>query len=132
MLHMSIKVYIVDDRLEMRLLLRINLEKLSEGIDVCGEAESGEEALRNVVQASPDVVIADVNLPGMSGVELVAEIRRGIPNIKIIMASMLGIEVFGASALAAGADAVVSKTDMEKIPGIVRELVGCKVGKDAT
>jgi DNA-binding NarL/FixJ family response regulator len=118
----AIRVFIVDDHREMRLLYKVHIASRGEAIVVCGEAETGEEALEKLPEAGADVVIADMSLPGMNGVELVAEIRKAFPTMRILVASIHGTDYFGESALKAGADAVMSKTDLEKIPDILMHL----------
>jgi DNA-binding NarL/FixJ family response regulator len=124
---MAIRVFIVDDHREMRVLYKVNIAGMGDAIVVCGEAETGEEALEKLPEAGADVVITDVSLPGMNGVELVSEIRKAFPGMKILVASIHQTDYFGESALRAGADAVMSKMELEKIPDIVTRLAasGC-------
>lgn len=80
-------VAIVDDRPEVRLLLRTALPMVG-GLEVVGEAGTGDEAVRMVLADEPDVVIFDLNLPDMTGDEAVRRIRAagGTPKVVIFSA----------------------------------------------
>ena len=56
--------------------------------EVVGQAESGEQALRLIPQCKPDIVLADIVMPGMSGLDMIAQIRKNTPEIKVIILSM--------------------------------------------
>jgi len=81
-----IDVLLVEDHLMMRDAL---VEFLSgfPGVRVCGAVATGDEALDRLDQEQPDVVLADVSLPGMSGIELVEEIGRRWPGLPCLMVS---------------------------------------------
>src|SRR3569832_1640967 len=80
-----------------------------EGIDVVGAAADGGQAVELVEQAHPDLVLLDVAMPVMDGLEAATEIRSHWPDVKIAMYSAFGRERMEASALAAGADVYVEK-----------------------
>ena len=75
----AISVVLVDDHPALRMGLRIMLEQAPD-IRVVAEASTGEEALAQIEALRPDVVVLDCQLPGMSGTEVAAEVRRlGLP-----------------------------------------------------
>ncbi len=78
----AIRVLIVDDHDLFRTGLRNLLEE--QGLDIVGEAGSGSEALNVVRETAPDVVIMDVNMPGMNGVEATRHISRDAPLTRVI------------------------------------------------
>jgi DNA-binding NarL/FixJ family response regulator len=97
-----VRVLIVDDH-------RIVLEGLAalldsvDGIEVVGEATSGEQAVALAGTASPDVVLMDVDMPGIGGVEATRRIRAAHPGVAILMLTMYGEDEFVFAALRAGA-----------------------------
>lgn len=76
---------IVDDMPDMRALLRATLIKL--GVDSVDEAEDGAQALATYQQKNIDMVFLDINMPGVSGLELLAELKRLDPNVHVVMVS---------------------------------------------
>ena len=103
---MPARVLIVDDHEIVRKGVRMLFANY-DSFEVCGEAQSGLEAIRMVPELSPDVVILDLNMPGMNGFETAAKIRLIAPPIKIVIFSAHEIP---STALWAGADAFVSKS----------------------
>ena len=77
------RVLVVDDDTLMREILKAILR--SEGFDVVGEAMDGQAALTQVGKLSPDVVCLDVNMPGMSGLEVLKSIQSAAPDTKVVM-----------------------------------------------
>jgi len=79
-----IKVLIVDDETIARINLKylVNWEK--EGYYICGEAESGVEALKKVEELKPDIIFTDMNMPGMNGVEFIQNVKKIGLFVKII------------------------------------------------
>src|ERR1700680_1271450 len=82
----SLKVLIADDHPLMLQAIRRVLEA-SGDIDVVGEARSGEEVLALVERRKPDLVLLDLRMPGLDGLECLAEIRRNWPGIKTVVIS---------------------------------------------
>ncbi len=79
----AISVFIVDDHAVVREGLRTFLGML-EGIAIVGEAASGEEALQKIGKAAPAVVLMDLMMPGMGGIEAIKRLRGAHPGIKVI------------------------------------------------
>ena len=85
-----------------------------EGIKVVGEAINGKEAVENALALIPDVVLLDVNMPDMTGLEVLKEIKEKETSIKIIMITAAGDRETLFSALEAGADGYILK-DSESV-----------------
>ena len=103
---MASRILLVDDHEIVRMGVRILLAGNPEW-EVCGEAADGEQALREVVNLVPDVVILDLSLPVMNGFEVAQEIRRIAPSTKIVLFS---IHEVPAIAQHIGIDAFVAKS----------------------
>ena len=99
---------IVDDHAVVRMGLSaiINLEK---EFSVCGEAENGEEAVRMASSLTPDVIITDLIMPGMDGVETTKAILEVSPSSHVLILTTFGSAADISSALAAGATSAVTK-----------------------
>ncbi len=120
------RVLIVDDHDMVRLGLRTLLD-VNPQWEVVGEASSGDEALQQVIELKPDVVILDLSMPGINGFDAAAAIRNAVPFIKIIIFSMHDIPT---TARAVGADAFVAKSagGKELICTLTRLLDGTAPG----
>ena len=79
---MLTKILVVDDHRGVRTMFRSLLEKHS--FEVCGEAPNGKEAVENARKLSPDIVLLDICMPVMNGIEAAHEIRRVVPAAKIV------------------------------------------------
>jgi len=97
-----IRVLLVDDHSLIRAGLRLLLEKL-DGIEAIGEAGDGQNALLLAGKLRPDVVVMDISLPGMDGLETARRFRQDYPEIKVLMLSMHSGAEFVAKALSHGA-----------------------------
>jgi len=104
------RIVIVDDHP----LFRKGLEQLinsNDGLAVCGEAGSAVEAMDLIRQIAPDLVIADVSLPGTNGIELIKNIRAEFPKLLILVLSMHDESLYALRALRAGAQGYVMKQE---------------------
>ncbi len=101
------RVVIIDDTEDLRDLLRIALTR--GGFDVVGEAGDGGRGITAVRNHRPDIVLLDLAMPVMDGIEALPSIRRLVPNAKIIVLSGFGAQQMSARAVAAGADGYVQK-----------------------
>ena len=104
----SLRVFLVDDHPMMREGLRRLLET-KEGFEVVGEASSAEEALELLEIIATDMVVIDILLPGMNGVEATHELKARHPDIKVVVVSGYG-EEYLLSSIEAGADGYLLKT----------------------
>ena len=105
----TLKVLIADDHPLMLQGIRRALEA-SEGIEVVGEARSGDEALALVERRKPDLVLLDLHMPGLHGLQCVAEIKQRWPEVKTVVISASDDRASIDSALLAGASAYILKS----------------------
>jgi len=106
------RVVIVEDHALTRAGLRTALTEA--GAQVVGEAEDGPRGLEQIAALRPDVGVVDIGLPGMDGIELTAQVRKMVPQTKVVILTMHDLDTEVLAALAAGADAYCvksSKTD---------------------
>ena len=98
----TIRLLITDDHKVVRQGLRMVLE-LDPDLEVVGEASNGEEALRMARRLEPDVVLMDLLMPVMSGIEATGEIRRELPNTEVVALTSVLEDASVAGAIRAGA-----------------------------
>ena len=92
--------------------------------EVCGEAENGEDAVAKVLALKPDLVILDVSMPVMNGLEAARHIRRLAPSVKILILTMHDSTQIAVAAQEAGANALLVKSDAAtKLVGTVKSLL---------
>jgi DNA-binding NarL/FixJ family response regulator len=118
----SIRVLIVDDQDLLRSGFRRILEDESD-IEVVGEAGTGEEALDLTIELEPDVLIMDIRMPRMGGIEAAERLQRsgGAPDTKILMLTTADLEEFVHDALQAGASGFLLKdSPPEELAAAVR------------
>src|SRR3984893_16390245 len=105
---MPFQVLLVDDHKIMRDGIKAILRH-SDEFEVMGEAESGTEAVQSCKKKRPDMILMDIGLPGLNGIETTVEILRHYPDSKIIILSMFDDEHSVVSAIRSGAKAFVLK-----------------------
>ena len=103
-----LKVLIVDDHAIMRAGIRLLL-KPHEDIEVVGEARDGQEALAKTEELAPDIVLMDVAMPGLSGIEATRKITQDKPHIRVLMLTMHSDQEYFFQAVSAGASGYVLK-----------------------
>ncbi|GAB1407368.1 response regulator [Thermomonas brevis] len=119
---MSIKVFIVDDHALVRTGFKLILGKEVD-IEVVGEAESAEQALPQIRQLKPDVVLCDLHLPGLSGLEVTERVVRGGYGSRVIVVSVLEDGPMPKRLLEAGASGYVGKAcDAAELLCAVRDV----------
>ena len=106
-----IRVMIVDDALFMRKLYHNMLEK--DDISIVAEAANGYEAIALYQEARPDVVLMDITMSGMPGIEALEEIMRIDPEARVIMSSAMGQEAFVRESVKKGAKGFLVKPMVE-------------------
>src|SRR3990172_822104 len=104
----NLKVLIVDDHTIVRQGLRAILESHS-GFVVVGEAENGREAVRKAQELNPDVVIMDIAMPTLNGLEATRQIKRALPDTKVLALTMYNDEEYVFQILKAGASGYLIK-----------------------
>ena len=105
---MPIRLLLVDDHSILRAGLRMLFAAESD-LEIVGEAASGEEALRAVAELQPDVVIMDVAMPGMSGIEATRRIKAAHPSTAVLALTMHEDEQYFFEMLNAGASGYIPK-----------------------
>lgn len=105
---MSVRVLVVDDHAHFRAGLRALLAT-ADGVEVCGEAASGEEALTALARHQPDVVLLDLAMPGMGGIAATQRILETNPHVRVLVLSMADDDDSVFAALRAGARGYVLK-----------------------
>jgi DNA-binding NarL/FixJ family response regulator len=104
-----ISVLVVDDHALHRDGTRHILEQHPD-LEVVGDADSGEKALALIRQLNPDVVLMDIRLPGMNGIEATRRIRKDHPEVRVLMVTAHDDDEYVRGAVAAGAAGYLSKT----------------------
>ena len=120
-----IRVLLVDDHDLFRNGLRNLLEE--QGVDVVGEASSGVEALHHVRESAPDVVVMDLNMPGMSGVEATRHMGRDAPLTRVVVLTISDEEQDVMDAILAGACGYLLKD--ASIQDLMKGLEAAAVGE---
>lgn len=119
---MTIRVFVVDDHALVRAGMRMILSGEVD-IEVVGEAESGEEALPQIRKLKPDVVLCDLHLPGVSGLEVTERIIKGDHGTRVIVVSVLEDGPMPRRLLEAGASGYVGKGgDARELLRAVRDV----------
>lgn len=123
----TINVLIVDDHD----LIRYGIKKLLAGcrdINVVGEATSGEAAVRLARELNPDIVLMDLKMPGIGGIEATHKLLRANPKIKVIAVTSCNEEPFPYRLVRAGASGYVTKSaDVEELITAIRRVYGGQV-----
>lgn len=121
----SIRLLIVDDDIGFRETLRALLARQAEAV-IVGEAADGEEAVRLAERLAPDLVLMDLAMPRLNGLEALRRIRARRPDLAVILLTVHDEEVYRRTALAAGAAAFLEKRRLgvELRPTLLRILEG--------
>lgn len=103
-----IKLMLVDDHAVLRDGLK-NILGMEQGIEVVGEAISGSEAVQKAASLLPDVILMDINIPDINGIEVTKMIKRDFPMMKILILTMYDHDEYFMSAIREGADGYLLK-----------------------
>lgn len=115
-------IYIVDDNWAVREALVLLIES-EEDLRVCGTAGTAAEALNGIPEAEPDLVITDLSLPEISGIELVARLRTLRPGQRTVILSGHPEAEYASRAREAGANGCIMKGDPEMMLEGIREAL---------
>lgn len=105
---MTIRVLLADDQPLIRAGLRMIVEE-TDGIDVVGEARDGAEAVRLAAELAPDVVVMDVRMPGIDGIEATRQIVSSGEPVRILVVTTFDLDEYAFAALRAGASGFILK-----------------------
>jgi DNA-binding NarL/FixJ family response regulator len=114
-----VPVLIVDDQAPFRGAARAVIGATKE-FEVAGEAESGEQAVEMVDRLLPGLVLMDINMPGIDGIEACTQIYAAHPNVLVVLVSTYAASDLPADARSCGAVAYVHKEELA--PKVLREL----------
>lgn len=108
----AIRVVLVDDQELYREgnALLLDATDDTDDIVVVGEAETGEEALHAITEAKPDIVLMDIRMPGMGGIDATRRIVSAHPDIRVIALTIFDLDEYAFGALDAGASAFILKS----------------------
>jgi DNA-binding NarL/FixJ family response regulator len=119
---MSKSILIVDDSLPVRRMLRSFVEARTD-FEVCGEAVNGLDAIEKARTLHPDLIVMDLSMPVMNGLEAGAVLKAILPKVPIVMYTVHDAAAMKVQALAAGVRAVIQKHDIDGLAGQLRELL---------
>jgi DNA-binding NarL/FixJ family response regulator len=118
-----IRVVIVDDHVVVRAGLT-QLLATTDDIEVVGEADDGSLALSKVAELMPDVVLMDLSMPGLDGVEATRAVKKAYPEVHVVVLTSFGDQARIMAALEAGADGYLLKhADPEQIIAAMRSAI---------
>lgn len=118
----SIRVLIVDDQPLIRLGFRMVLEDV-DGITVVGEAADGAEAFEQVSAVKPDVILLDIRMPKVDGLEATRSIMTADPGARILILTTFDLDEYAYTALKAGASGFLLKdAPVEELVGAIRAI----------
>jgi CheY-like chemotaxis protein len=120
---MHVPTLVVDDQPDIRLLLRLLIDKANQGLIVVGEAASGAEAIAVSAETEPLVIIMDEMMPGMSGLEAVDQLRQAGKKQVIILCSAYLDDELVERAREAGVLHCLAKENMRELPDLIRRAV---------
>ena len=120
---MSKRVLVVDDAAFMRMMIKDILSK--NGYEIAGEAENGLKAIEKYKELAPDLVLMDISMPEMNGIDAVRNIKAIDSSAKIVMCSAMGQQAMVIESIQAGAkDFIVKPFQADRVLEAVRKVVG--------
>ena len=124
----AVRVFVCDDAADVRALLRYAVED-DGALEIVGEAGDGEAGVAGVAATRPDVVLVDLSMPRVDGLEAIPRMRRAAPEARIVAMSGFPREHMEARALEAGATAYLQKgADLDAILDVLRRAAA--IGPD--
>ena len=119
---MPFSILIVDDSAVVRRTLRTCFREETDW-EVCGEACNGLEAIEKAGHLKPDLIVLDLSMPGMNGLEAARVLKLARPTIPIVMFTSFKETVLEHQALAAGCSAVIGKSELPLLFSNIRRLL---------
>lgn len=120
---MAKNILVVDDAAFMRMMIKDILTK--NGYNVVGEAENGAKALEKYSELKPDLVLMDITMPEVDGIQALKNIKGSDPDAKIIMCSAMGQQAMVIEAIQGGAkDFIVKPFQPDRVLEAVKKVVG--------
>ncbi len=117
----TVKVLLVDDHQVVREGLRRILD-LDDGIEVVGEAENGEEAITRAVSLSPDVIVMDLKMPVMDGIDATREIKQRLPDVNVLVLTLYAEDLIRQAVEAGVSGYLLKDSDCEQIAKAIHQV----------
>ena len=123
----SIHVLLADDHTLVRAGIRALLEKLP-GVTVAGEASDGREGIDLIKAHQPDVVLMDISMPGLNGLQALAHITQDFPEVRVIILSMHHNDEYVMQALKSGASGyLLKRAATAELPVALKNVIGGEI-----
>ena len=120
---MAKNILICDDAAFMRMMIKDILTK--NGYEIAGEAENGAKAVEKYNETKPDLVLMDITMPEMDGIQALKEIKKVDSGAKVIMCSAMGQQAMVIESIQAGAkDFIVKPFQADRVLEAVKKVVG--------
>ena len=120
---MAKNILICDDAAFMRMMIKDILTK--NGYNVAGEAENGAKAVEKYAEVKPDLVLMDITMPEMDGIQALKKIKEGDPSALVIMCSAMGQQAMVIESIQAGAkDFIVKPFQPDRVLEAVKKVIG--------
>ena len=120
---MAKNILICDDAAFMRMMIKDILTK--NGYNVAGEAENGAKAVEKYSEVKPDLVLMDITMPEMDGIQALKKIKANDPSALVIMCSAMGQQAMVIEAIQAGAkDFIVKPFQADRVLESIRKVLG--------
>ena len=120
---MAKNILICDDAAFMRMMIKDILTK--NGYNVAGEAENGAKAVEKYAEVKPDLVLMDITMPEMDGIQALKKIKENDPGAMVIMCSAMGQQAMVIESIQAGAkDFIVKPFQPDRVIEAVKKVVG--------
>lgn len=120
---MAKNILICDDAAFMRMMIKDILSK--NGYEIAGEAENGVKAVEKYKEVKPDLVMMDITMPEMDGIQALKKIKEEDPSATVIMCSAMGQQAMVIESIQSGAkDFIVKPFDKDRVLEAVKKAVG--------
>ncbi len=120
---MAKNILICDDAAFMRMMIKDILT--NNGYNIAGEAENGAKAVEKYNELKPDLVLMDITMPEMDGIEALKKIKAGDPNAMVIMCSAMGQQAMVIESIQSGAkDFIVKPFQADRVIEAVKKVIG--------
>lgn len=120
---MAKSILVCDDAAFMRMMIKDILTK--DGYDIAGEAENGKVAIDKYLETKPDLVLMDITMPEMDGIQALKKIKEADPNANVIMCSAMGQQAMVIESIQSGAkDFIVKPFQSDRVIEAVKKAVG--------